>query len=330
MLRRRTAERRDDEVWNSSEYKAMKRLARMVFAAIATAAATLALATPEAAAQRRYDDRYYDRDSRGGNRYDDRNSNRFDGGAGSGRNVAGQFDYYALVMSWSPTHCASEAGQRADSDTQCERRDGRRYAFVLHGLWPQYERGFPDSCPTRDRPFVPDRVIESVFDVMPSRGLAIHEYRKHGTCSGLDPAGYFDLAEQLFRQIRIPERYVNPFDGQNVAPEEFVRELTEANPGLQPDMMGVVCGGPGNRLKEVRVCFTRQGKLRACGKNESQKKLCSARQMFVPPVRSSAKGDAAPPQSRRDDGREPARDGDRRRGGGGDGKRDFLPGPRGI
>ena len=129
----------------------------------------------------------------------------------------------------------------------------------------------------------------------------------------------------MFRQIKVPERYVNPFDGQNVAPEDLVREFTEANPDLQPDMMGVVCGGPGNRLKEIRVCFTRQGKLRACGRNESQKRLCSARSMFVPPVRSTAKGDA-PSSSRRDDRRSRDRDGDAPRGGG----RDFLPGPKGI
>lgn len=303
----------------------MKRLAQ-ILSTVALAAVVVALA-PLAEAQRRYDDRYDDRPGRYDryDRYDDRNANRFDGGAGSGRNVAGQFDYYALVMSWSPTHCASDAGQRADSDMQCASRDGRRYSFVLHGLWPQYERGYPESCPTRDRPFVPDNVIGSVLDVMPSRGLAIHEYRKHGTCSGLDAAGYFDLGEQLFRQIKVPERYVNPFDGQNVAPEDLVREFTEANPGLQPDMMGVVCGGPGNRLKEIRVCFTRQGKLRSCGRNESQKKLCSARTMFVPPVRSTAKGDA-PSSSRRDDRRSRDRDGEAPRGGG----RDFLPGPKGI
>lgn len=311
----------------------MKRLARIGLALVAAATAALAMTAPEAAAQRRYDDRYdrgdrydrYDRD----NRYDDRNSNRFDGGAGSGRNVAGQFDYYALVMSWSPTHCASEAGQRDGNEMQCASRDGRRYAFVLHGLWPQYERGYPENCPTRDRPFVPDRVIDGVLDVMPSRKLAVYEYRKHGTCSGLDPAGYFDLSKQLFKQIRIPERYVNPFDGQNVSPEDFVRELTEVNPGLQPDMLGVVCGGPGNRLREIRICYTRQGKLRTCGRNESQKRLCSARQMFVPPVRSSAKGETTPPpQSRRDDDRGSRRErGDEKESGR---KRDYLPGPRGI
>ncbi len=283
----------------------MNRLCRLspalLIAALATA--VLSFATTDASAQRRYDDRYYDR-------YE---GNRFDGRSGGGRNIAGQFDYYALVMSWSPTHCASEAGER--DDQQCRPRDGRGFAFVLHGLWPQYERGFPESCPTRDRPFVPDRVIDGVMDVMPSRRLAIHEYRKHGTCSGLDPAGYFDLSRQLFKQIRVPERYVGPAEQQSVAPEQLVEDFVKANPGLAPDMMAVSCGGPGNRLKEIRICFTRAGKLRSCGSNENQRRMCSARQMYLPPVRGAAGA------QKRDD--RPERSAPLR-------GRDFLPGPRGI
>ena len=63
------------------------------------------------------------------------------------QNVAGKFDYYTLVMSWSPTHCANaEVGR---DEQQCARFDGLRYGFVLHGLWPQYEKGYPEAC--RDR-----------------------------------------------------------------------------------------------------------------------------------------------------------------------------------
>ncbi len=46
---------------------------------------------------------------------------------------AGEFDYYAMALSWSPEHCAIKP---ADRD-QCSRQLG----FVLHGLWPQYQRG---------------------------------------------------------------------------------------------------------------------------------------------------------------------------------------------
>ncbi|MGD9785460.1 MAG: ribonuclease T [Hyphomicrobiaceae bacterium] len=275
-----------------------------------------AAAADNAHAQRR--DYGYERDRPYGNRY----------GNDAQRNVAGEFDYYALVLSWSPTHCDTDAGRRTDSDMQCNRRDGRRYNFVLHGLWPQYERGYPESCPTRDRPFVPNSVVDGMLDIMPARGLVIHEYRKHGTCSGLDPAGYYDLARKLFQRIRIPERYVNPFDVQMVAPDQLVRELTAANPGLKPEMIAVSCGGPGSRLKEIRICHSKSGQLQACGRNESQRRLCSARQMYVPPVRSTSRGrdeprSAAPP--RRDEPRSRPQE-ERTR----PAERDWLPGPRGI
>ena len=53
-------------------------------------------------------------------------------------------------------------------------------------------------------------------------------------------------------------------------------------------MIAVQCGGAGNRLKEVRICFDKGGNFRACGRNENQARLCSADRMYVPPVRLGA------------------------------------------
>lgn len=210
------------------------------------------------------------------------------------RNVPGEFDYYALVLSWSPTYCATS--DRND-EQQCNRRDGKRYAFVLHGLWPQYNKGYPESCRTPRRPFVPQPLIDSMLDIMPSPGLVIHEYRKHGTCSGLSPDAYYGLSRRLYSNIRIPDRYRNPFETQYVAPSALVRDFIQANRNLTPDMIAVSCGGQGNRLKEIRICHTRDGKPTSCGDNEDQRRLCRANQLFVPPVRSTAREDdlAKPP-----------------------------------
>jgi ribonuclease T2 len=210
------------------------------------------------------------------------------------QNVAGQFDYYALVLSWSPTYCSDE-GQ--DDDSQCNRRDGRRYSFVLHGLWPQYERGYPSACPLPRRPFVPEPLINSMLDIMPSRGLVIHEYRTHGTCSGLDPVKYFATARQLFEGITIPARFRNPFESQFVAPGDIRTEFLRANPSFSADMMTVVCGGAGGGLKEVRFCLSKDGQPRACGENETRRPLCSTDRVFIPPTRSTARDDASGSQS---------------------------------
>ena len=61
-------------------------------------------------------------------------------GAAAKGPVPGQFDYYVLALSWSPSYCAGEAGQ--NDQQQCA--PGRRFAFVVHGLWPQYNKGWPE------------------------------------------------------------------------------------------------------------------------------------------------------------------------------------------
>ena len=99
------------------------------------------------------------------------------------------FDYYVLALSWSPSYCAGEAGQ--NDSQQCA--PGRRFAFVIHGLWPQFAKGWPEYCATREA-WVPQKLIEGMMDVMPSKKLIIHEWKKHGTCSGLSQADYFSSA----------------------------------------------------------------------------------------------------------------------------------------
>jgi ribonuclease I len=108
----------------------------------------------------------------------------------------GAFDYYALVLGWAPSYCRSEGRFRHDGE--CGTSKPR--AFVLHGLWPQYAKGWPEDCPTGRRPWVPSHVIDEMRDLMPSKSLIIHEYRTHGTCSGLEPAQYFGVARELYER----------------------------------------------------------------------------------------------------------------------------------
>ncbi|MGE0630205.1 MAG: ribonuclease T [Hyphomicrobiaceae bacterium] len=218
--------------------------------------------------------------------------------------VPGRFDYYALVLSWSPTYCLEVA--RGKRDPQCDRRDGRRFAFVLHGLWPQYERGYPDFCRTRDKPFVPQRTIDRMRDIMPSAGLTIHEYRKHGTCTGLSPDGYYELSRRLFEKIKIPPRFRDPTSHQTIPMRQVIDEFMAANPKLKPDMIAVSCGRPGNRIKDVRICFSREGEFRTCGGNERQRRMCGAPRVYIPPVRV---GRPIPPSGRSGGGQGPQSDG---------------------
>lgn len=190
------------------------------------------------------------------------------------------FDYYVLVLSWSPTYCA---GTSASAEPlQCS--PGRRFAFVLHGLWPQYEQGWPSNCPTGES-WVPREVIDGMLDVMPSKNLVIHEWRKHGSCSGLPMRDYFDLSRRLFSSVRVPARYLSPQAPIETTPAGLVRDFVKTNRDLTAAMISVQCGNARDRarLSELRICLDRDGEPTACGANENRQ--CRASRLVLPPVR---------------------------------------------
>jgi ribonuclease T2 len=166
----------------------------------------------------------------------------------------GQFDYYVLSLSWSPQYCATS---RHDDGEQC----ARPYAFVVHGLWPQNQRGYPQDCPGNGR--VSEDTITQMLPLMPSRGLVIHEWRTHGACSGLDADAYFGLISRAYRGVRIPADYREPDHYLSVAPEKLKSDFVAANAALRNEDLAVECSG--HYLREVRVCLSKDLAPRACG-----------------------------------------------------------------
>lgn len=167
------------------------------------------------------------------------------------RGTPGAFDFYVLALSWSPTFCETDAARR-EADGQC--RPGRGLGFVVHGLWPQYTRGYPANCSSVERSPTRQAIAEA-GEVYPSEGLARYEWRKHGTCSGLDPTAYFRAARTARAAVTIPDAYRNPTGETRAAPIEIARQFVLANRGLRPDMMSVTCAR--GQLQEVRVCFSK-------------------------------------------------------------------------
>ena len=91
----------------------------------------------------------------------------------SRQNEAGEFDFYVLSLSWSPSFCAAAAerdGGRAPT-SQC---GARPYSFVVHGLWPQYVRGFPEYCQV-PAPRLDRGIVSSMLDLMPAPHLIFNE-----------------------------------------------------------------------------------------------------------------------------------------------------------
>ena len=60
------------------------------------------------------------------------------------QNAPGEFDFYVLSLSWSPSFCEAAAERGNTGRSQQAQCGERPFSFVVHGLWPQYERGYPE------------------------------------------------------------------------------------------------------------------------------------------------------------------------------------------
>lgn len=188
--------------------------------------------------------------------------------AGSG------FDYYVLALSWSPSYCAAE-GPRANRQ-QCA--SGRPYGFVVHGLWPQYERGYPQDCDTSQPRDVPFAQAKQLSDIMPSTGLVTYEWRKHGSCTGLTQKDYFSVVRRAVERVSIPPAYRQPTPRPLVNPLVLEQAFLSANPGLQQEGIAVTCDS--EYLREVRVCLTKDLNFRSCP--EVKRSTCRRRSVEMP------------------------------------------------
>jgi ribonuclease T2 len=194
-------------------------------------------------------------------------------------NTAGQFDFYVLSLSWSPSYCEAaedRTGGRA-RDRQCS---GRPFAFVVHGFWPQYERGFPSDCQV-PAPRLARAIVDEMLDIMPSPRLVFHEWDRHGTCSGLSPKAYFGLVRAAWGAVKIPPDYVQVDQPTSVTPGQVAGAFLKANPQLARDAINVSCDG--RRLTEVRICLTKGLTFRSCP--EMARYSCRRDKVVMPAVR---------------------------------------------
>lgn len=184
------------------------------------------------------------------------------------------FDFYVLALSWSPSYCAVE-GPDANRQ-QCEAQPAR--AFVVHGLWPQNESGWPEFCALdeADR-FVPADLARQYLDIMPSIGLIGHQWRKHGSCTGLNQRGYLEATRDAFERISVPgagELVRN----DEADPDGVEASFIAANQGLTSDAVAVTCAE--GHIMEVRLCLGRDFGWRSCP--EVDRRACRADRQAMP------------------------------------------------
>jgi ribonuclease T2 len=188
----------------------------------------------------------------------------------------GTFDYYLLSLSWSPAFCLTDPGA-------AECNGPRRFGFIVHGLWPQYEKGWPENCNVHQQ--VPDSVVTGISDIMPARGLVYHEWSAHGTCSGLAPADFFALVRRAYAGIAVPAPLAGVTHEVEQPPSAIAAEFLHANPRLSAQSIVVTCGRQdAPRLREVHICLDRDLNPRACSA-DAARGACRAATLIVPPIR---------------------------------------------
>ncbi|OUS08876.1 ribonuclease T [Rhodobacterales bacterium 52_120_T64] len=171
---------------------------------------------------------------------------------------ADEFDYYVLSLSWTPSWCELEGDAR--NSTQCDA--GQGFGFTLHGLWPQYEAGWPSYCrtvqpdPTRSQ-------NEAMADIMGTSGLAWYQWKKHGRCAGMSSQEYYQTAREAYTNVTRPEVLRNLPRKMSLPPAVIEAAFLELNEGIEPDGLTVTCKS--GMIQEVRVCLTKELNPRICG-----------------------------------------------------------------
>ncbi len=160
------------------------------------------------------------------------------------------FDYYVMALSWSPGFC--DLGGAEKSPRQCA--SGAGYGFVVHGLWPDNRFG-PDPADCDPDAEVSPAALAAANGLYPTDGLATYEYRKHGTCTGLDAADYFAAVRLVRDAIAIPPSLQGVRVWRRLPPEQIRQAFIDANANLRPDNIAVTCAR--GELVDVRICVSR-------------------------------------------------------------------------
>jgi len=224
-------------------------ISRLLISAGLLVSATLAMMTPAAAQDRR-------------------------------QNTPGEFDFYVLSLSWSPSFCEGREHNGGGGRSQQIQCGGRPFSFVVHGLWPQYEKGYPEYC-QRPSPRLARNIMSSMLDLMPAPGLIYNEWDKHGTCSGLGERAYFETIRKARAAVKIPDDFLQLPDARTLSPAEVEEAFIKVNPGMKASGIAVTCNR--KRLSEVRICMSKELEFRDCP--EIDRQACPLDQVTMPPVR---------------------------------------------
>eukprot|EP00882_Tetradesmus_deserticola_P005671 GHRQ01005971.1.p1 GENE.GHRQ01005971.1~~GHRQ01005971.1.p1 ORF type:complete len:293 (+),score=53.38 GHRQ01005971.1:302-1180(+) len=174
-------------------------------------------------------------------------------------NLNTDFDYFYLVRQWPATFC---------NDHYCTHRPPKKYAFTVHGLWPQRRDGtWPEFCDAASNLNIDDieDLLPELEQAWPSWSSADmvfwnHEWTRHGTCAEAivgHQHAFFQTVLSLHSKLDIQEA----FNARQIVPSNNVRYHAEGLKQALNDAYGVMphitCDAQGE-LAEVWMCIDKK------------------------------------------------------------------------
>jgi len=157
------------------------------------------------------------------------------------------FRYYVLSLYWLSTLCL-------ESPNADECRGSTPSGFVVHGLWPVLNFNSPTNCGGAD--VLSDSLVGSLKDLLPTRQLVEREWHTHGTCTGLSPEQFFASMRQAYASVNVPQLRAGKADEIQTT-HQVISAFRSLDHGLTPQAIIVTCTENPARLREVRICLTK-------------------------------------------------------------------------
>jgi ribonuclease T2 len=183
---------------------------------------------------------------------------------------AGSFDFYLLDVTHEAAWC-EDGNERRGQCRQLDRSLANKRPLVLHGLWPENVRpgAYPSECGSA-APVLSGDLRQRLDRVMPGtmEHLNEHEWRKHGSCTGLDAETYFSEAirwtERLAKALNGPVRAAA---GDRTSAATLRAGIAVSDPALADSVVfmckNLASVNPQHRrrpyLVSVRVCIDNDG-----------------------------------------------------------------------
>lgn len=166
------------------------------------------------------------------------------------------FEYYLLTLSWAPDFCAAPGGNKDPRECGA----GQHVGFVVHGLWPQAVQGrASEDCASNP---VKDSTVTAMLRYIPTEGLIQHEWKTHGSCSGLSADDYFAAVRTSRDSVKIPAVFESMTIPASESAEQVEAQFADANAAFPRTAFRATCRG--GTLQEVRICLDLNFKPQSC------------------------------------------------------------------